>query len=248
MTLPNDLLDQQLTTLKLPFLRQHYEESAKQAVAKALGHVDYLAMLIEGEHRQRQQHSTERRIRQARFPYLKTLDQFDFSYPKRVDRMKVQDLFRLSFIQDHANIMLIGGCGLGKTHLAIALGHQACTAGHSVLFTTAIDLINALSAAQAVHRLDQELRRYAKPSLLVLDELGYLPIDRYGADLLFQVISARYERGSIILTTNRAFKDWAVMFNNDATLTSAVLDRLVHHHELIVIEGTSYRIRKARKE
>lgn len=248
MTTPNELLDQQLTALKLPFLRQHYQETARLAVAKALGHVEFLAMLVDGEHRQRQQHSTERRIRQARFPYLKTIDQFDFSYPKRVDRMKVQDLFRLAFIRDHANVMLIGGCGLGKTHLGIALGHQACIAGHSVLFTTAIDLINALSAAQAAHRLDQELRRYAKADVLLLDELGYLPIDRYGADLLFQVISARYERGSIILTTNRPFKDWAVMFNNDATLTSAVLDRLVHHHELVVIEGTSYRIRKAKDE
>lgn len=248
MTTPSDTLEQQLAALKLPFLRQHYQDTARQAVAKALGHVDYLAMLIDGEHRQRQQHSTERRIRQARFPYLKTLDQFDFSFPKRIDRLKVQDLFRLTFVRDRANVMFVGGCGLGKTHLAIAMAHQACLAGHSVLFTTAIDLINVLSAAQAAHRLDQELRRYAKPDVLLLDELGYLPIDRYGADLLFQVISARYERGSIILTTNRAFKDWAVMFNNDATLTSAVLDRLVHHHELIIVEGPSYRIRKAKKD
>jgi DNA replication protein DnaC len=248
MTTPNDLLDQQLTALKLPFLRENYQDTARMAVAKALGHVEFLAMLVDGEHRQRQHHSIQRRIRQARFPYLRALDQFDFSYPRRIDRMKVQDLFRLAFVRDHANVLLIGGCGLGKTHLAIALGHQACIAGHSVLFTTAIDLINVLSAAQAEHRLDRELHRYANPDVLVLDELGYLPIDRYGADLLFQVISARYERGSIVLTSNRPFKNWPVMFNNDATLTSAVLDRLVHHHELIVIEGVSYRIRKPVEE
>lgn len=244
----NDTLDRQLTDLKMPFVRQNYQDLAKHAVSKGLGHIDYLGMLIEGETQQRNERSTQRRIRQARFPYLKTLDQFDFTYPKSIDRMKVQDLFRLAFIKDHGNLILVGGCGLGKTHLAIALGHQACVAGYKVLFTTAIDMINALSCAQATHQLDRELRRYLKPPLLIIDELGYLPIDKFGADLLFQVISTRYERGSIILTTNRIFKDWATIFNNDATLASAVLDRLLHHHEHVIIEGKSYRMRKRREE
>lgn len=248
MTQPTEKLEQQLKSLRMPFLRDNYQEIARQAVAKSLGHIDYLAMLIDGEADQRQQHGTRRRIRAARFPVIKTLDQFDFSYPKRVDRMKIRDLFRLEFVRDHANVLFVGGCGLGKSHLATALAHHACHEGHSVLFTTAIDLVNTLAAAQAEHRLERELRRYTKPAILLIDELGYLPIDRYGADLLFQVVSARYERGSIILTTNRPFKNWPAIFSDDAVLTSAVLDRLLHHHELVVIEGPSYRMGKPKEE
>jgi len=128
--------------------------------------------------------------------------------------------------------------------LATALGYQACLKGHTVLFASAIDTINNLIAAQHAGRLKQELKKYLKPSLIVLDELGYLPIDKNGADLLFQVISERYETGSIVITTNRVFKEWPQIFNNDSTLTSALLDRLLHHTEATVIEGTSYRMRK----
>lgn len=242
----NDTLDRLLTTLKTPFVREHYQDLAKHAVAKGLGHIDYLAMLIDGEVQQRTERSIRRRIGQAHFPYLKTLDQFDFTHPGKIDRMKINDLFTLAFIKDNANVIFLGPCGLGKTHLAIAFGHQACVAGHRVLFTTAIDMINALAAAQATHQLERELRKYLKPSLLIVDELGYLPIDKFGADLLFQVISSRYERGSIIMTSNRPFKDWGVIFNNDAMLASAVLDRLLHHHEHVIIEGKSYRMRAPR--
>jgi DNA replication protein DnaC len=131
----------------------------------------------------------------------------------------------------------------GKTHLAIALGYAACLAGHRVLFTTAIDIINTLVAAQALNRLKAELKHYLRPAVLVIDELGYLPIDKTGADLLFQVLSGRYERGSCVLTTNLAFKHWTKIFNNDATLTSAVLDRLLHHAETVTIEGKSFRMK-----
>jgi DNA replication protein DnaC len=130
----------------------------------------------------------------------------------------------------------------GKTHLATALGYAACLKGYPVLFASAVDVVNTLSAAQAAGRMKQELKKYTKPALLILDELGYLPIDKAGADLLFQVISLRYEQGAMVITSNRAFKDWPEIFNNDATLTSAILDRLLHHAETIVIEGTSYRI------
>jgi DNA replication protein DnaC len=133
--------------------------------------------------------------------------------------------------------------GLGKTHLATALGYTACLQGHSVLFASAIDVINTLAAAKSAGRLKQELKKYTNPALLILDELGYLPIDKSGADLLFQVISVRYEQGSIMLTSNRAFKEWPKMFNNDSTLTSAILDRLLHHAEIVVIEGKSFRMR-----
>lgn len=132
---------------------------------------------------------------------------------------------------------------IGKSHLASALGYAACLAGHSVLFTTAVDIINTLTAAQAAYRLKTELKRFLAPRILCVDEVGYLPIDKTGADLLFQVISQRYERGSIVLTTNQPYKHWPKVFNNDSTLTSAVLDRLLHHAETVIIEGKSYRMK-----
>ena len=149
----------------------------------------------------------------------------------------------LDFVKNKANVIFLGGVGLGKTHLATALAYTACLQGVTVLFTTAIDVINNLSAAQEAGRFQQELKKYLKPMTLVLDELGYLPIDKHGADLLFQVISHRYERGAIIISTNRAFKQWPEIFNNDATLTSAILDRLLHHAETVVIEGKSFRMK-----
>ena len=158
--------------------------------------------------------------------------------------MQVKHLFKLGFISDKANAIVLGGVGLGKTHLASAIGYEACLRGHSVLFATAVDVINSLSAAQAAGQLKICLKKYLKPSLLILDELGYLPIDKRGADLLFQVISKRYEKGAILITSNRAYKDWPAIFNNDATLTSAMLDRLLHHAETVVIEGKSYRMKE----
>ncbi len=135
------------------------------------------------------------------------------------------------------------GVGLGKTHLATAIAYTACLKGYSVLFATAIDVINTLAAAKSAGRLKQELKKYTKPALLVMDELGYLPIDKTGADLLFQVISLRYEQGATVMTSNRAFKDWPKIFNNDSTLTSAILDRLLHHAETVIIEGKSFRMK-----
>ena len=131
----------------------------------------------------------------------------------------------------------------GKTHLATALGYTACLQGYAVLFASVIEVINTLAAAKNAGRLKQELKKYTKPALLILDELGYLPIDKSGADLLFQVISLRYEQGSVMITSNRAFKEWPKMFNNDSTLTAAILDRLLHHAETVVIEGKSFRMR-----
>jgi len=132
---------------------------------------------------------------------------------------------------------------MGKSHLASALAYEACQRGHSVCFTTAVDALNNLVAAQAAHRLKAELKKYLGPDVLLLDELGYLPLDKAGADLLFQIISQRYERGSMIITTNKAYKKWPEIFNNDAGVTSAILDRVLHHAETIVIEGKSYRMK-----
>jgi len=155
----------------------------------------------------------------------------------------VLDLFELRFVQERTNAVFCGGVGLGKSHLATALGYAACQAGHSVLFTTAVDAINTLLAAHATHRLAAELKKYLTPALLILDEVGYLPHDKAGADLLFQIVSQRYERGSIVVTTNKAYKHWPAIFNNDAGITSAILDRLLHRAHTVVIEGKSYRMK-----
>ena len=239
---PDDLR-RQLQFLKLPFILEHFEELAHKAGAEQWSHVEYLARLVEGEAALRQDRARQRRIKQARFPVLKTLPQFDFTWPTKINRLQVQNLFRLKFIEDQANAILIGGVGLGKTHLAIALGWAACQAGPRVRFATAIDIINSLSAAQNAGRLVKELKQYTRPELLIIDELGYLPIDKRGADLLFQIISHRYERGSIVLTTNKVYKHWPSIFNNDSTLTSAILDRVLHHAETLVLEGKSYRMK-----
>jgi DNA replication protein DnaC len=236
-------LTEQLAALKLRAVAEHYVPLASEAAQKHWSHLDYLARLIESEIQRRHQLALERRVAAARFPCVKTLDQFDWTWPKKLNRPQVQNLFRLAFLKDKTNVIFLGGVGLGKTHLASALAHEACLRGHSVLFTTAVDIINTLTAAHTVGRLKHELKRYLKPAILAVDELGYLPIDKTGADLLFQVISQRYEQGSIVLTTNQPYKHWPTVFNNDSTLTSAVLDRLLHHAETVVIEGKSYRMK-----
>lgn len=238
-----DALRRQLASLKLPYLLEHYEALTQPAATEQWTHVEYLARLIEGEAHQREDRSIARRVSLARFPVLKTLDQFDWSWPKKINRPQIQNLFRLSFIEQKANVIFLSGVGLGKSHFSIALGHTTCLHGYSVLFTTAIDIINSLTAAQAHGGLKRELRKYLKPRLLVIDELGYLPIDKQGADLLFQIISQRYEYGAIIITSNRAYKHWPEIFNNDSTLTSALLDRLLHHAETVLIEGKSHRMK-----
>jgi DNA replication protein DnaC len=230
-----------LRYLKLACFREHHQALAREAAEKNWTPLDLLGRLVEGEALQRQDRATQRRLQAAHFPVIKTLEQFDWSWPKKINRAHVQNLFRLGFLKDKANVIFLGGAGLGKSHLATALAYQACLAGHTVLFTTAIDIVNTLAAAQAAHRLKAELKRYLTPSILLIDELGYLPIDKAGADLLFQVFSQRYETGSTLLTTNEAYKHWAKIFNNDATLTSAVLDRLLHHAETVTIEGKSCR-------
>src|SRR2546425_4799130 len=160
-----------------------------------------------------------------------------------MNRLQVQHHVGLGFIKDKAHLSYLGGVGLGKTHLATALGSTACLQGYAVLFASVIEVINTLAAAKNAGRLKQERKKYTKPALLILDELGDLPIDKSGADLLFQVISLRYEQGSVMITSNRAFKEWPKMFNNDSTLTAAILDRLLHHADTVVIEGKSFRMR-----
>jgi DNA replication protein DnaC len=234
-------LSEQLDQLRLSFIHEHHQALAEQGAREQWTLLQYLGKLIEGEHQLRQERCVARRIAAARFPVLKTLDQFDWNWPKKINRTHVQHLFALNFLNSKSSVVFIGGVGLGKSHLATALGHAACLKGHSVLFTTAVEAINVLTTAQAQYRLKAELKKFLSPTLLVMDELGYLPIDKTGADLLFQIISGRYEKASTIITTNQIYKHWARIFNNDSTITSAVLDRLLHHNETVIIEGKSYR-------
>lgn len=233
----------QLRYLKLAYLSRHHAELTAEAAQQRLAHAPFLRRIVEAEAQDRQQHALQRRIKAARFPVKKTLDQFQWDWPKQINEAQVRHLFEMRFVADRTNAIFCGGVGLGKTHLASALGYAACQAGHAVLFTTAVDAINTLVAAQAAHRLQSELKRYVAPALLVLDEVGYLPLDKAGADLLFQIISQRYERGSIIVTTNKAYKHWPAIFHNDAGITSAILDRLLHRAQTVVVEGKSYRMK-----
>lgn len=232
-----------LRKLSLTTIAEHYEPLAQEALREHAGHVEYLRRLASAELMARHERSVIRRVRCARIPVLKTLEQFQWSWPAQIDRERVQDLFRLRFVEHNTNVVFMGGVGLGKTHLAAALAHTACLNDVSVLFTCAVDVINTLSAAQSANNLPKALKRYITPRILVVDELGYIPMDKRGSDLLFQVISARYERSSTVLTTNIAYKQWARIFNNDSTITSAVLDRLLHHCETITIQGASFRMK-----
>jgi len=237
------LLADHLAHLKLNYVASQHSPLAAEAARQQWDHVEYLRRLVEGEYNQQHQRRVQARIKGARFPVIKTLEQFNWNWPKKINRLAVQNLFRLEFLAQKANVVLLGTVGVGKTHLATALGYAACLEGRSVRFAGAIEVINDLQAAQKNGGLKRALKQYLRPALLILDEVGYLPIDQKGADLLFQVISQRYERGSIVLTTNKPFKQWAAIFNNDSTIASAVLDRLLHHADTVVIEGSSYRMK-----
>src|SRR5262249_14265829 len=196
---------------------------------------------LEGEANMRMDRASQSRIRLARFPVIKTLEQFRWDWPTRINRLQVQHHFHHEFIKAKANLIFLGGVGLGKTHLATALGYTACLQGYSVLFASAIDVINTLTVAKNARHLKQELKKYTKPALLILDELGYLPIDKAGADLLFQVISLRYEQGAIIIPSTAPLKDCPKPSNNATTRPGAILDRCPHHAERVINEGKSSR-------
>jgi len=202
-----------------------------------------LATLIGLEQTARQQRALERRLREARLPKRKTLAEYDFNFPKRIPKAAILRLFDCDFIQRHGCAVFIGPTGTGKSHLINALGYTACERGYSVRYTRVVEMINHLTTAQINGLLGKALKIYVRPSLLLLDELGYLPIDKRGADLLFQVVAARYESGSIVLTTNRPFREWGALFDVDNTLATALIDRLMHHGEAIVIQGGSYRMK-----
>lgn len=237
----HELFAQHLTELKLTRIAETYREVLEEAARKNTATLDVLAALIADEVTARRERALQRRIQHAKLPPRKTLEDYDFNFPKRIPKQKVLRLFDGQFVEQHECAVFIGPTGTGKSHLLTALGYTACELGISVHYTRVVDMLNTLTTAQINGTLDRVLKTYVRPSLLLLDELGYLPIDQRGANLLFQVVAARYESGAIVLTTNRPFRDWGQTFDADNTLATAMIDRLMHHGEAIVIQGDSYR-------
>lgn len=235
-------MQENLSYLSLTRVAETYRDHLAQAAKANHSHLDFLDAVLADESAARFDRRVSRRISRARFPVVKTVESFDWTHPK-IDRQRALALFDLDFVTKKRNALFVGPTGLGKTHLAIAVGVAACQRGMSVLFRTAMEIVNELQAAQSDATFLKRLRFFSQPEVLVIDEVGYLPIDKQGADLLFQVVSQRYERGSIVLTTNRPPKEWAKVFN-DATVASAVLDRLAHHSEVLVLDGKSFRTQR----
>ena len=236
-------LDRDLADLKLLEIAKSYREVLDEAARKGSSMLEVLTTLLGLEQTARQQRALQRRLGQARLPKQKTLAEYDFNFPKRIPKAAILRLFDCDFIERHGCAVMIGPTGTGKSHLLTALGYTACERGHSLRYTRVVDMLNHLTTAQINGLLGKALKTYTRPTLLLLDELGYLPIDKRGADLLFQVVAARYESGSIVLTTNRPFREWGALFDVDNTLATALIDRLMHHGEAIVIQGASYRMK-----
>jgi DNA replication protein DnaC len=241
-----DLLLHQLKHLRLGRIAEVLDGYTQRAVAANMSYLDFLRGLIQEAMSAQDTRIVNGRIKTAHFPYLKTLEQFDFNFQPSVSRQKIADLATLRFIENHENAILLGPPGVGKTHLAIALALKACGAGYKVLFTTLADLVAQLHAALADHSLPARLKALSQVALLVVDEVGYVPLDKTGADHLFQVIARRYETGSIILTSNKAFTEWGNILGGDSVVASAILDRLLHHSVVFNIKGESYRLREKR--
>jgi len=242
----NKDLKENLKYLRLITIEKIYEEEAKKAAVNNLSHVQYLEKIISEEVNDKMTRAIRKRIIKAKFPVIKTIDKYDFNYPKKINKQQVLKLLDLRFVREKENVIILGPTGVGKSHLGIGIGYAACIKNIWVRYTTAIDIVNDLYASLSDKTFEYKLAKYIKPKLLIIDELGYLPIDKKGADSIFQVISKRYERGSIVLTSNLAFKGWGKIFS-DNTTASAIVDRLVHHAEIVKIEGESYRLKEKGK-
>lgn len=233
-----------LKSMYLTSMASQWRRLAEDARSKRQPHAEYLADLARLEVTGRQERRIQRRIKDARFPMLKTLDAFDFEAQQGLDRDDVLELFDCEFVPQAANVVLVGGVGTGKTHIAIALGMACCQKDYRVRFTTAAELTNILVEAKSQDRLSRKLEQLARFDVIIIDELGYVPFDKQGADLLFGLITRVYERRSLIVTTNLPFARWSEVFL-DATAAAAVIDRIVHHATVLKTEGDSYRLRTA---
>lgn len=239
-------LEADLTALQLPTVTANWRRLAADAARTHPPYAEYLADLASLELASRRERRIARRIKDARFPVLKTLDAFDFAAQPALDRDHVLELARGDFVSAHHNAVLVGGVGTGKTHLAIALGIACCQQEHRVRFTTAAELTNELLEAKAAGRLTRKVEQFARFELVIIDELGYVPFDKPGADLLFGFIARVYERRSLIVTTNLAFAEWDKVFL-DPTAAAAVIDRVMHHAAIFKTEGPSYRLKQAKE-
>ena len=243
---PQLLLAHHLKTLRLPIFLREYDKLARQCAAEGADHVRYLVRLAELELIDRERRMVERRIRQARFPAVKSLDAFDFKALPSLNKMLVVELARCEYVERRENIIALGNSGTGKTHIALGLGLAACQKGLSVGFTTAAALVHELMEARDEKRLLRFQKQLAKYSLLIIDELGFVPLSKTGAELLFEVFSQRYERGATLVTSNLPFDEWTEIFGSER-LTGALLDRLTHHVHILEMNGESYRLNQSRK-
>lgn len=243
---PQILLQHHLKKLRLPTFQGEYAKQAQLCAAENKDHVHYLARLCEMELIDRERRMIERRIKAAKFPSTKSLDSFDFKIMPSLNKPLTMDLARCDYVDRYENIIALGPSGTGKTHIALGLGLAACQRGLKVRFTTAAALVHDLIEAQDERRLQRLQKQLTSQNLLIIDELGFVPLSKSGAELLFEVISQCYERGSIIITSNLPFDEWTEVFGSER-LTGALLDRLTHHVHILEMNGESYRLKHSRK-
>jgi DNA replication protein DnaC len=240
-------LNKNLRYLRMNFLADNLDPLISQLALKELSNLEFLEELIKAEVNEKEDRAQQRRINNARIGIIKTLEDFKFHHPSKIDEEKVRYHNRLGFIERRQNIIIIGTVGLGKTHIAKSYLHQAALAGYSCLFVTAAEITEQLSTAQKNQTLEKAIKKYIKPQCLLIDELGFIPMSKQACDLFFQVISRRHENSSTVITSNRAYNQWGQIFNNDSIVTSAILDRVLENSDTIIIHGPSYRMRDQKK-
>jgi len=233
--------------LKMPRARQVADSIADQARSEGWDYPEYLAKVLSEEVASRETHGGENRVKAARFPQTKTLDDFDFAHQRSVSKQQIAHLHQLDFLREAHNVVFLGPPGTGKTHLSIALGVQAARRGYRVAFASATDWVLRLAQAQHAGRLADELERLGRIPLLIVDEVGYIPFDPDAASLFFQLVSSRYEQSSLIVSSNKSFSAWTEIFG-DAVAVEAMVDRLIHHSHVIVLKGDSYRLKDKQQE
>jgi DNA replication protein DnaC len=235
-------INQAAERLGLTHLPDHVTDLVTRAETEQLGYWDFLDLVLGEEVELREQRRFRNALKLSGLPHHKTLAEFDYAFQPDLEPRRIKDLASLEFITARSNVALLGPPGVGKTHVAIALAVAACQAGHSIYFTSLDDLVRKLKIAEATGRFNKQLNAFLRPSVLVVDEVGYLRLEREEANMFFQLISRRYERGSMIITSNKSFPEWGAVLGDDI-LATAILDRLLHHCEVIPINGPSYRLR-----